>query len=111
MAVSTIKNTKTNYDTLVNNVASNAGDVNTFGGRLISSYELLLVVARVSGTPRATLLVPRGIFTSASYSEASWVDSTNVQRWVDVKYVSDTQLNISCSSNATATTTSVYGIA
>lgn len=111
MAVSVIPKTTLDYSTLVNGVVANRGNVDVFSGRKISEYSLfLLLVTTGAYAVRASMVVPQNVFKLAPYNEMMYVDSSNVQRWIDVKYVSDTVLNLSCSSNATDLYVYVYGI-
>lgn len=107
MASSAIKRMATDYETIVNSANVNAGNVTLYNGRALSKYSLIQLTWYVSYLVRASAIVPRSAFTNGINVELFYVDSQNAQRWAEVKYVNDTTVNISCSSNASGNITAV----
>lgn len=93
---------KLDYYTLLNgeNVTLTNTNKTLFNSRKLSDYRLLLAVVKRSGACKVSTLVVQGLFSSSSdVISLAEVDSTNIQRWYEIKYVSDTTVSIQCSSN------------
>lgn len=108
---------KVDFDTLLlNEEPTTTRTTKTlYGGRKISDYELLIFLVVRGSAPqgvRATQIVPRSIFANSGYGWVSMteVDSANTQRWYEVSMVSDTQVQIQRSSNASGSNIFMYGI-
>lgn len=86
--------------TLLNGASASAGTVSTYSQRKLSDYDVIFAEWIVNSGIRATGICYRGTFQSANYFSLFYVDSSNVQRYCEIKYVSDTSVNVSCSSNA-----------
>ena len=96
-------NDKLDYYTLLNGetVTSTLTNKTLFGSRSISNYKLLLAVVKRGGVLRVSLITVRGLFSeNTAVMSLTEVDSTNTQRWYEIKYVNDTKVSIQCSSNA-----------
>ena len=103
-------NSKLDYYTLLNGetVTSTNTNKTLFNSRKLSDYRLLLAIAKRSGACKVSTLVVRGLFSiSSDVISLAEVDSTNIQRWYEIKYVNDTTVSIQCSSNVTGSA-SVY---
>lgn len=81
--------------------------------RKFSDYDYLCFELLInSNTIRASMVMPRTRFTEHKYNiELTYVDSTNIQRWVSVEYNSDTSYYMYGSSNiSTDTRVSITGM-
>ena len=107
MASSVIKRMTSDYETIVNSANVNAGNVTLYNGRALSKYSLIQLTWYVNYLVRASVIIPKSVFTNGINVELFYVDSQNTQRWADVKYVNDRTVNLSCSSNATGNITAV----
>lgn len=107
MASSVIKRMTSNYETILNGASVSSGNTSLYNGRSLSTYSLIQLTWYVNYLVRASAIVPRSTFTNGINVELFYVDSQNTQRWADVKYVNDTTVNLSCSSNATGNITAV----
>ena len=74
--------------------------------RKFSDYDYLCFELLInSNTVRASIVVPRTRFAEQKYNiELTYVDSSNVQRWISVEYNDDTSFYMQGSSNIVADT-------
>ena len=96
-------NDKLDYYTLLNGetVTSTLTNKTLFGSRKLSNYKLLLAVAKRGGVLRVSLITAQGLFSgNTAVMSLTEVDSSNTQRWYEIKYVNDTTVSIQCSPNA-----------
>lgn len=106
-------NDKLDYYTLLNGetVTSTLTNKTLFGSRKLSNYKLLLVVAKRGGVLRVSLITAQGLFSgNTAVMSLTEVDSSNTQRWYEIKYVNDTTVSIQCSSNASGADVYLYGL-
>lgn len=102
-------NAKLDYYTLINGetVTPTLKTKTLFNNRKFSDYKMILAIVKRSGLFRASMFIPVAPFDNISLFE---VDSSNTQRWYEVKYVNDTSVTIQSSSNATDGQLWIYGI-
>ena len=106
-------NDKLDYYTLLNGetVTSTLTNKTLFGSRKLSNYKLLLAVAKRGGVLRVSLITAQGLFSgNTAVMSLTEVDSSNTQRWYEIKYVNDTTVSIQCSSNASGADVYLYGL-
>lgn len=104
-----IKNGVTLYNLAqIEALSSSTQTVNLTSGRRLSSYPLLLLQWGQGGYIRESMMVYNALF-EGNPAVLSYVDSSNVQRWAQVTYVSDTSVSFVGSSNAAGFVV-VYGI-
>lgn len=100
---------KIDYYTLINGetVSATLQTKTLFNNRRFSDYKLVLAIVKRGGLFRTSMFIPVALIDNISLFE---VDSTNTQRWYEVKYVSDISVTIQASSNATGAQLWLYGI-
>ena len=101
---------KLDYYTLLSGdiVSSTKTTKTLYGGRKLSDYRMFFAVIRINSINKASMFVPKSLFQSASDQfSLFYVDSSNVQRWFEITYKNDTQVDIQASSNV-ASSTAVY---
>jgi hypothetical protein len=88
-----VTTTKTSYSTQIDPI--------TNAHRKFSSYQCLCFELLINNNSvRASILIPRIRFTDQAYTvELTYVDSANVQRWIDVIFKDDTSFYMVGSSN------------
>ena len=107
-----ILNSKNDYFTLVNaqTASSTVATVTLYDGRKLSDYRYLLAIVRRGSYYRTTMYIPRVLFDANVAMSLTEVDSTNTQRWYEVKYVNDTHVTVQSSQNASNAQVWLYGI-
>ena len=82
----------------------------TLNGQKFSDYGYLCFELLINGnTVRVSMTVVANRFYNQGYTvELFYVDSANVQRWVDIMYASDTSFYMIGSSNIIANNTRVH---
>lgn len=100
------------YYTLLNgeNITPNLTTVTLYGGRNLNSYKYLLAVVKRGTYYRTTMYIPTALFQMNDAMSLAEVDSSNTQRWYEVKYVNATRVNIQASSNVSDASIWLYGI-
>ena len=92
------------------NTSNTIKTLDVVSGRKISDFTVLFAIVVRGGGERTSSLIPIGRFTNGIWVSLSEVDSANTQRWYEVKYVSDTQVTVQCSPNATGSEVHIYGL-
>lgn len=90
------------YYTLLNgeDVTSTLTEVTLYNGRNLANYSKLLAVVKRGYFYRASMFIITGLFGNNSHISLTEVDSSNTQRWYEIKYVSNTKVSLQASSNA-----------
>lgn len=77
---------------------------NTYENRNFLHFSLLNFNMYYNGICRCNILIPGNAFRAGTTAELTFVDSSNKQRWLNIKYISGTsfqiyssEANISCS--------------
>lgn len=85
-------------------------EYSTLNSRKFNDYAYLCFELLINGNSvRASIIIPSNRFIVQGYTvELSYVDSSNVQRWVSVTYKSDTSFHMVGSSNIIANNTRVH---
>jgi hypothetical protein len=112
--INTINNTLASHDyyTLVNgeSVTNNIKTITLLNGRKLSDYKLLIATVRRGKHYRDTCVIPRSYLVADIGISMTEVDSSNKQRWYEIKYVSDTQVTIQASANADSAYIALLGV-
>lgn len=91
-------------------VTTTKTEYSTLNSRKFNDYAYLCFELLINGNSvRASIIIPSNRFVVQGYTvELSYVDSSNVQRWVSVTYKSDTSFYMVGSSNIVANNTRVH---
>jgi hypothetical protein len=112
--INTINNTLASHDyyTLVNGerVVSTIRTITLLNGRKLSDYKFLIATVRRGDYYRATCIMPRSYLVADIGISMTEVDSSNTQRWYEIKYVSDTQVTIQASANTDSAYIALLGV-
>ena len=93
------------------NLSAGQQTANVITGRKLSDFNMLVIQWLRSGSLRETAITSEPLFAGGQVCELVNVDSSNTQRWIDVAYVSDTQIQITTASNITnAETIRIFGV-
>lgn len=95
------------YFTLLNGeiVSNTKTTVTLFGNRKLSDYKFFIALVKINTVTRASMYVPKTALHQASDQlSLFYVDSANIQRWFEITYKSDTQVDIQSSANVTSST-------
>lgn len=104
------KFTSSEWQLFSNLVQTTQTSVSVVTGRSLADFALLIIVVYDDGFVRTSCIVPTTLFKTRVVN-LSWVNSVNVQKWVEVTYVSDTSVKYQKSSNASEDIRCiVYGI-
>lgn len=101
---------KLDYFTLVNGeiVSNTKRTITLFGNRKLSDYKFFIAIVRINVVTKASMYVPKTALQQASDQLSMfYVDSSNVQRWFEITYKTDTQVDIQSSANV-ASSTAIY---
>ena len=103
------------YWTLFNGIhgTTSGSNQDSYNSRKISDFNILIFVIKYGNFIRNSLIVPRTIFISETVGipELWFQDANGVHYWFDIKYVSDTRVNVKCSNNGIDGAIYIYGIA
>ena len=81
-----------------------------YGSRNFSNYKIL-IFALSNWIIRTSVVVPYNLFKDIGNASLSYVDTSNVERWVEIKYISDTSFSVNGSENINPQTyVTIYGL-
>ena len=91
-------------------VTTTKTEYSTLNSKKFSDYAYLCFELLINGNSvRASIIIPSNRFIVQGYTvELFYVDSINVQRWIDVTYKSDTSFYMVGSSNIVENNTRVH---
>ena len=100
------------YFTLINaeNITPTLTTFTLYQGRRLEDYKYALAIVKRGTYYRASMLIPVSLIYANGNISLTEVDSTNTQRWYEIKYVNPTTVTIQSSSNATDAIVWLYGV-
>lgn len=84
-------------------LSAGAQNKTIISGRKLSDFNMLIIQWFRYRTIRESMIVTTPQLSGGNTCELVDVDSSNTQRWIDITYVSDTEVTITASSNIGAT--------
>lgn len=99
------------YTLLYSEVTPTQTTVTTEQNRKFSDYDILFFIVKRGDYTRVTQILTSPLFRNGGFIPTlNEVDSLNVQRWYEVRFVSDTSAKVQSSSNATDAYVYIYGM-
>lgn len=102
------------YWTLFNGIhgTTSGSNQDSYNARKISDFNILFFVVKYNNYIRNSLIIPKTVFVNETLGilELSFHDANGVYYWFDIRFVSDTRVNVRCSGNGSDGTIYIYGI-
>ena len=99
------------YTLLYSSITPTQTTVTTEQNRKFSDYNILFFIVKRGDYTRTTQILTSPLFRNGGFiPNLTEVDSLNIQRWYEVRFVSDTSVKVQSSSNVTDAYVYIYGM-